>query len=68
MGLPTGSGAGANNGVGTQGSLDSSPGKASSSVAGVNGSGTSFGGNGSAKGTGGAIESDPTQGGGQQRK
>ena len=51
-----------NNGVGTLGSLDSSPGKATSTVAGVNGGTTGIGGGGG-KGAGGAIESDPTQGG-----
>ena len=51
-----------NNGVGTLGSLDSSPGKATSTVAGVNGGMTGISG-GSSKGIGGAIESDPTQGG-----
>ncbi len=51
-----------NNGAGTLGSLDSSPGKATSTVAGVNGGTTGIGG-GSSKGAGGAVESDPTQGG-----
>lgn len=51
-----------NNGVGTLGSLDSSPGKATSTVAGVNGGTTGIGG-GSSKGAGGTVESDPTQGG-----
>ena len=54
-----------NNGVGTLGSLDSSPGKATSTVAGVNGGKTGIGG-GSSKGAGGAIESDPAQGGTQK--
>ena len=54
-----------NNGVGTLGSLDSSPGKATSTVAGVNGGTTGIGG-GSSKGAGGSIESDPAQGGTQR--
>ncbi len=54
-----------NNGVGTLGSLDSSPGKATSTVAGVDGGKTGIGG-GSSKGAAGAIESDPTQGGGKK--
>ena len=51
-----------NNGVGTLGSLDSSPGKATSTVAGVI-SGTAGIGEGSSKGAGDPIESDSTQGG-----
>ena len=54
-----------NNGVGTLGSLDSSPGKATSTVAGVNGGKTGIGA-GSSKGAGGPIESDPAQGGTQK--
>ena len=54
-----------NNGVGTLGSLDSSPGKATSTVAGVNGGTTGIGA-GSSKGAGGPIESDPAQGGTQR--
>jgi len=68
MGLPSSSGAGASNGVGTQASLDSSPCKASSTVAGVEGSSISFGGGSSSIGAGGTVESDPTQGGSKQPK
>lgn len=64
MGPGTGNNGAANNGVGTTGSLDHDAGKASSTVAGVKGGSTSFGGN-SAQGTG-KMESDPTQGGGSQ--
>ena len=67
MGPATGNRGDANNGVGTQGSLDSSPGKASSTVSGVNGGTTSFGGS-SSKGAGGPVESDPTQGGSKPPK
>lgn len=62
MGPATGNRDGANNGVGTQGSLDSSPGKASSTVVGVHGGKTGIG-SGSSTGAGGPLESDPTQGG-----
>ena len=68
MGPSSGNTGGANNGVGTSGSLDHDAGKASSTVAGVNGGKTSFGGGASAPGAGGKIESDPTQGGGDQPK
>ncbi len=68
MGPATGNRGNANNGVGTQGSLDSNPGKASSSVSGVNGGTTSFGGGSSAKGADGPVEGDPTQGGSKPPK
>lgn len=58
-----GTAAGANNGVGTAGSLDSNPGKASSTVTGTNGGKTDFGAGGSNQGAGGKMESDPTLGG-----
>lgn len=58
----------ANNGVGTSGSLDHDAGKASSTVAGVNGGKTGFGGGNSLAGAGGKIEGDPAQGGGNQPK
>ena len=54
----------ANNGIGTSGSLDRDAGKASSTVAGMNGGKT---GGASSPGAGGKIESDPTQGGNQPK-
>lgn len=64
-GLATRPGAapGANNGVGTAGSLDANPGKASSTVSGVSGGKTGFGAGSSSQGAGGKVESDPTLGG-----
>ena len=53
---------GANNGVGTAGSLDANPGKASSTGSGMSGGTTDFG-TGSSQGAGGKMESDPTLGG-----
>ncbi len=64
MGPATGNNAGANNGVGTAGSLDHDAGSASSTVTGVNGGKTNFGGSAS-KPAGGEMESDPAQGGGK---
>jgi hypothetical protein len=60
MGPATGNTEAGNNGVGTQSPLDSNPGKAGSTVAGVNGGSTGYGGGTSSKGTG-TVESDPTQ-------
>ncbi len=68
MGLPSAGTEGANNGVGTAGSIDGQEGKASSTVSGVAGSGTSINTQGSNRGAGGAVENDPAQGGGQQRQ
>lgn len=68
MGSGSGNTGGANNGVGTQGSLDHDAGKASSTVAGVKGGTTSFGGGESSKATGQKLESDPSQGGGKQHQ
>ena len=66
MGPGTGNNGTANNGVGNSGSLDHDNGSASSTVAGVNGSKTGFGGNTVKPGAGGALETDPAQGGGKQ--
>jgi hypothetical protein len=67
MGPATGNRDGANNGVGTEGSLDHDAGKASSTVSGMNGSNTSFGG-AKSQGSTAKVEGDPTQGGGGQSK
>lgn len=67
MGPATGNNQGANNGVGTDGSLEQDHGKASSTVAGMGGKARVGGGN-SGKVTGSAVESDPAQGGGTQSK
>ena len=67
MGPATGNNQGANNGVGTEGSLDQDRGKASSTVAGMGGKAAVGNGN-TGKVTGGAVESDPAQGGGTQSK
>lgn len=65
----SGNNAGANNGAGTQGSLDGGDaGKASSTVAGVNGGKTGFAAGPSNKSIGGVVESDPALGGGKQSK
>jgi len=65
MGLPNGNISGANNGVGTEGSLDRNAGKATSTVAGVRGGTASFGASdgGHAK----PAENDPAIGGGDQK-
>ncbi len=55
----------ANNGVGTSGSLDHDAGSASSTVTGVNGGKTGFGGGAAKSGVGGEMETDPAQGGGK---
>lgn len=66
MGPATGNRDGANNGVGTEGSLDHDAGKASSTVSGMNGS-TGLGG-AKSQGSTAKVEGDPTQGGGTQTK
>lgn len=65
MGPASGNKDGANNGVGTAGSLDHDAGTASSTVAGVNGGKTGFGGNTIKPDKGNEVETDPTQGGGK---
>ncbi len=67
MAPATGNNDAANNGVGTEGSLDHDAGKASSTVAGMGGKGAVGGGN-TGKVTGAPVESDPAQGGGMQSK
>ena len=67
MGPATGNKGDANNGVGTDGSLEQDHGKASSTVAGMGGKAAVGGGN-TGKVSGGAVESDPAQGGGTQSK
>lgn len=63
MGPASGNRGDANNGAGTAGSLDRNAGTASSTVAGVNGSRTGFGGNTVKPGKANEVETDPTQGG-----
>lgn len=58
----TGNNGAANNGVGTDGSLDHDHGKASSTVAGMGGAKAGVGGD-SSKATSGPVESDPGLGG-----
>lgn len=65
MGPATGNKDNANNGIGTAGSLDHDAGSASSTVAGMNGSKTGFGGNTVKPNKGNEVETDPTQGGGK---
>jgi len=65
MGLPAAGTQGANNGVGTEGSINGQNGTASSTVAGAPGGTTPFKSNGNASGP---MESDPAQGGGQQKQ
>lgn len=68
MGLPATDTAGANNGVGTAGSINGQNGSATSTVTGAAGGGTPFKGGEAGKGASGPMESDPAQGGGQQRQ
>ncbi len=63
MGPATGNTDKANNGIGTAGSLDHDAGSASSTVAGVNGGKTGFGGNTIKPDKGNEVETDPAQGG-----
>lgn len=65
MAPPSGNRDGANNGIGTSGSLDHNDGTASSTVNGAN-SPVARGAQGSNRGAGGAIENDPALGGGKQ--
>ena len=65
MGPAIGNRGDANNGIGTQGSLDHDAGKASSTVTGMKGGTAALGGQ-SSQGTG-KMESDPTQGGSQPK-
>ena len=64
MGIPTGTSAGASNGVGTEGSLDHDAGKSSSTVSGMHGGTASFG--RGAQPTKPA-ENEPAIGGGDQK-
>lgn len=63
MGPGSGNKGDANNGVGTAGSLDRNAGTASSTVTGVNGGKTGFGGNTVKPSKANEVETDPTQGG-----
>ncbi len=67
MAPATGNNGVANNGVGTDGSLDHDHGKASSTVAGMGGAKAGTGGD-SSKASGGPVENDPALGGGKQRQ
>ena len=66
MGLPPDDNQDANNGTGTDGSIEHDHGKASSTVAGINGSTTGMGGNSSSKGADKPLEDQPSVGGGTQ--
>ena len=63
MGPPSGNREGANNGIGTSGSIAGNDGKATSRAG-----STPFNAEGGNKGAGGTMENDPALGGGQQQR
>jgi hypothetical protein len=68
MGPATGNNEGANNGVGTAGSLDHDAGTASSTVSGMKGGATGFGGGTPSRDSAAKVEGDPALGGDNNKK